>query len=272
MKMRSGVAMLLVMMTCTLLIVGVVIVARARASTFLTQQQGVWQTDAGQLLSASEVPILSWLEEESKTVVFIPEAKSPFVEVLDDRFQIKQVPVEIQIIAWDQQGMWPRNAVELGFQPPFQLNAEFGTPPNLAQLPLNAHIYPTTEQPEAIGARIATHNPWPNSSGQTRSRGGVTINVNTAPMVLLEQIMDRFDVSDLDQLRQQRSEGKMARLPQTNRDANGREVRLVGVSRVWSFRVQVSVGQLTRGMWVVYINQGGQWKLAQRTMINEPID
>ena len=270
MSSRSGVAMLLVLMTCTVLIVGATVIARTRTNSILSDQQALCGLRATRCLSVSHSAIITWLDEESTSVVIDPSKNTPAVAVLDDSFDVEGTTVLIRITAWDQQGMWPRNASELGLNPPGINGASFDHPPNLQQLQDAGMVFPTADRPDTIGGLWSTHNPWPTQSGRTRSQGTAAINVNTAPAPLLDQIMTQSDVGDLGALLQQRAAGEMATLSQSSRNAAGEELRLVSVSTVWAFRTQVTVGRIERAAWSVYANQGGQWRLVQRVMIDEP--
>ena len=94
--------------------------------------------------------------------------------------------------------------------------------------------------------------------------------MNTAPQALLDQISARYDVGDLGMLIESRQQSEFVAMSQTVSNAEGEEIQLVSVSRVWAFRAQVAVGNVSRSVWSVYANQGGQWQLVQRTVIGEP--
>lgn len=267
---RRGAAMLLVLMTCTVLIVGVTIIARVQASASIASSQASSLARCDQLITAAEQPIMQWLVERSGSITVDPSLGSPIVKVHDDLLVLDSSQIHVQITAWDQQGMWPRNSDQLGFTPPvsgIQLS-EIGH--HLYRLQLDSSVFPTESDPIAIGGLVATHNPWPVRSRQTRRRGAVSINVNTAPQALLNQISARYDVGDLSSLVEGRRLGERVELSQTARNAEGEEIQLVSVSRVWSIRTQVTVDRVTRSVWSVYTNQGGQWQLVQRTVIGEP--
>lgn len=262
--------MLLVLMVCTVMIVGVTIIARARASTAITTYQASELLRCDLLITASEKPILHWLEEQSSSVVIDPGSDAPAVDVHDSQFNLDDSVVKIEITGWDQQGMWPGNSDSVGLQPPVAPNQGLDMGYHLAHLESVTGVYPSRTVPDAIGGLVATHNPWPTRTGRARGRGIATINVNTAPQTLLDQISARYDVGDFNELLAKRSQGEFVATSQSARNAEGEEIRLASVSRVWSFRTQVTVGQVTRSVWSVYANQGGQWQLVQRTVIGEP--
>ncbi len=262
--------MLLVLMACTVLIVGVTIIARVQTSSSIASIQASSLMRCDQLITAAEQPIMQWLVEESSKVAIAPSSDAPSVTIHDCQLELDESQVRVQITAWDQQGMWPTNCDRLGLTPPVWGGqvGELGF--HLGRLQLDSGVFPTESTPNAIGGLIATHNPWPTRSGQTRRRGAVSINVNTVPQALLNQITARYDVGDLGSQLQSRAQGEPVEMNQSITNAVGEEIRLVGVSRVWSFRTQVTVDQVTRGVWSVYANQGGQWQLMQRTIIGEP--
>lgn len=260
MNARRGVAMLLVVMTSTVLVVGVAILARTRTTLALTHRQTAASIRIQYLLLGSERPIFEWLGERARDVVVGPGTGAPVVGVLDEEFEIDGQRVRIRITAWDQQGMWPGNSDQLGLDPPEPRHGSAD------------RVFPTSTQPDSTKGVLATHNPWPTRSGRTRSAAIPAININTAPGMLLEQLRAGYPTGDLDTLLEQRQTGARVTVSQTLRTPDGREVRLTGTSRVWSFRTQVSVNKTTLGMWSVYTNQGGQWRLAQRMMIDEPAE
>ena len=270
MMVRRGAAMLLVLMTCTVLIVGVTVIARVRASATIASSQSCSMLRCDQLIKAAEQPIMQWLMERSSGVSIDLGSQSPFVAVHDSQLELDGSQVRVQITAWDQQGMWPSNSDQLGLSPPVggRQSGDFGH--HLGRLPLEYGLYPTFSNPNLVGGLIATHNPWPTRSGQTRRRDTVAINVNTAPQALLNQISARYDVGDLSSYMESRRFGVSVAVNQSARNAVGEEIQLVGVSRVWSFRTQITVVRVTRSVWSVYAKQGGQWQLVQRTIIGEP--
>lgn len=257
---RRGVAMLLVVMTCTVLVVGVTIIARIRTTHAMTQQQASASIRVQQLLLESARPIFQWLDEDSRSVVIDLGTEAPMVGVLDDELMVDGQRVRIQITAWDQQGMWPGNSEELGLDPPQPRHTS------------DDRVFPSRARPGSAKGVLASHNPWPTRSGRTRSGATPTININTAPGMLLDQLRSGYPTGELDTLLGQRQSGDPVTVSKMLRSADGQELRLTGMSRVWSFRTQVSVNQMTMGMWSVYTNQGGQWRLAQRTMIDESTD
>ena len=270
MSTRRGTAMLLVLLTCTVMIVGVTIIARAKASAAITSLQARRLIRCDQLIEASQQPILHWLDQASRGTTLDPGLDAPILIVPDTETIDPDGRVRIQLAAWDQQGMWPTNSESLGLTPPVEPNPDLQMGYHLGSLELDSGVYPSQSSPNTIGGLVATHNPWPTRSGRTRTRGSASINVNTAPQALLDQISARYDVGDLGMLIEGRQRSEFVAMSQTVSNAEGEEIQLVSVSRVWAFRTQVAVGNVSRSVWSVYANQGGQWQLVQRTVIGEP--
>jgi hypothetical protein len=267
---RRGAAMLLVLMTCTVLIVGVTLIARAQSSAAITTDQASKLLWCDQLISASELPILHWLEERSSGITLDPSLDAPVLRVHDNQLRVSQSLVQVQITAWDQQGMWPNNSESMGLQPRIEVEHATQATIHLGHHNPESVVYPTASEPAAIGGLLATHNPWPIRPAQTRRRAAVAINVNTAPQLLLNQLGARYNLGDLGVLIDNRNRSEFVAMSQSARNEIGEEIRLVSVSRVWAFRTDVRVDHVTRSAWSVYANQGGQWQLVQRTVISEP--
>lgn len=269
MSARRGMAMLLVLLTTVVIVVGVTIIARVRTDRVLASQQATRSASAMHIIGESDRVMRAWLHERSTSVVLPPEIDAPHVAVLDDTIDLWGKQVQVRIDAWDQLGMWPQTSDELGLSMPFTVKNTFQEFSNLDQLDVQGMTFPSRNRTTAIGGLWSTHNPWPARSGQTRTRGAAMINMNTAPMALLAQVADRFHPGELDQAMQQRAQGKMVTMTQSLQSAEGTNLRLVGVSMVWSFRVEVRVGSVIRSCWCIYANRGGQWALMQRIMIHE---
>lgn len=269
MRSRSGVAMLLVMLTMVVVVVGVTIVARVRTSRLLAAQQSGQVGQTHQIMRETDRVIRSWLEESSGSIVLPASVRAPVIGVHESTLWLGKDLVEIRITAWDQQGMWPRNSEELGLEVAGLGAFGFAGIPSLGQVVVDGLRYPRAERPDAFGGLVSTHNPWPTRRGQTRSRGAAAININTAPLALLAGVQGLDSVGDLGEIIEQRGAGEFSTYTGMNRDATGNEIRLVSVSRVWSFRVDVAVGLARRSCWCVYSNQGGQWVLVERSMIDE---
>lgn len=269
MSARRGMAMLLVLLTTVVIVVGVTIIARMRTDRVLAGQQAIQSAYAMQIIRESDQVIRSWLDEVSTPVVLSPESEAPHVAVLDDTIETGSEQIRIRIDAWDQLGMWPRTSAELGLNPPIDVDGDFQDFPNLDQINAQGMTFPGRNSTTLIGGILSTHNPWPARSGQTRTRSAAAINMNTAPMALLSQVSHRFHTGDLDQAMQQRAQGKMVTMSQSLQSTGGTSLRLVGVSSVWSFRIDVRVGNLLRSCWCVYANRGGHWAIMQRIMVDE---
>tara|TARA_R110002072_G_C7977582_1_gene535734 strand:+ start:10466 stop:11281 length:816 start_codon:yes stop_codon:yes gene_type:complete len=269
MSSRRGVAMLITLMTMTVLLAGVAIVTRIRVTDRLISMRASDGIIAMDLVHASDSPISSWLHKEAGGAVIEPSQSTPMIPVLDQSFELEGQPVRVRITGWDQSGMIPSNAEQIGL--------DFGelvvpwkgqSHPGLDQARLTGLAFPSPERPTAVGGQVATHNPWPSRSGTTRSRSSAVININTAPVELIEECFQRFNLGDPSPIFEKRAIGEMAFYTTEVQDAQQNQVRLTSISRVWSFRVDAWVGYTLRSSWCTYANQGGNWRLVQRIGIS----
>lgn len=271
MRIRRGIALLLTVLTMTVLIVAVSIIARSRTTEALVASQAHRQVLADDLLQAAQVPIRRWLEEKASGGIVLPSsASAPMTPVLDQTLRIGEIDAQIRVTAWDQQGMWPGNAREIGLRDgPGLVLPKAMTIAGLDAGTGSTKVVPASDHPDAPGGLVATHNPWPTRSGTTRSRAGAVVNVNTVPAPLLGQIYSLFNLGDPGEILDQRDRGQLAIVSLTSSDTRQMPIRLVSISRVWSLRIDARVGPLRRSCWCVYINQGGRWNLSQRFVIHE---
>lgn len=127
--------------------------------------------------------------------------------------------------------------------------------------------------PPAIGAIVATHNdePW-------------SININTAPVALLEAALRHEGRGGIEPILQARSRGLAAQAsslsptaaPPSGPPVDGGSIAFVTSSDSWAFRIDIIVGQTTTAWWEVHQrapktrNAGDQWWCVQRIRITEP--
>lgn len=266
---RRGVAMLITLMTMTVLLAGIAIVAKIRVTNQLISMRTNDGMISMDLLDAAGTPIRRWLEEQAGSAVIGPDQPSSMILILDDTLTIEKQPIRVRIAAWDQSGMIPLNAEQLGLTLDIKEIAWQGqSDPGLDQADQRASVFPSPERPNAVGGLVATHNPWPSRSGTTRSRSSAIININTAPAELLEECFSLFNLGDPSAIIEKRAIGEMAFYTTDIQDARQNQIRLVSISRVWSFRVDVWVGSTLRSSWSTYSNQGGNWRMVQRIGIH----
>ena len=116
--------------------------------------------------------------------------------------------------------------------------------------------------PLSLGACVATHNPG-------------LINVNTAPIDLVEAAMRSAGRGGLEAIIEARAAGKPASLassPGDDRRGSRSRLGLTTTSTVWAFRIDARVGPIVRSWWAVY-ERGGrgpkEWRCVQRLAITD---
>lgn len=92
------------------------------------------------------------------------------------------------------------------------------------------------------------------------------LNVNTAPIPLLESMLSRSGLDAIDGIIEARAEGHPATLNLTlDEDST---VQLVTRSTLWGFRCDVRTGSVHKSHWVVFEQAGGAWRLVRRIVID----
>jgi hypothetical protein len=309
---RRAAALLIVLATLIVVATATTLLASSASSLVTRARVDDSTLLADDLLQAAEHPIQDWLATKSAKVALPPDALSPQMEVLHDRVNIGGVDCELQISAWDQCGMIPIALVRNG-SPLRQLldanileqvdalqmndsNAPVGLDcfvnPKTSDGQIAPSAYPTAaadsdalifgihESPapvrpnisrssnNALGALIATHNAEPSR-----------INVNTAPLPLVESALRLAGRGGLDQIIESRRQGKLASVA-GQASANGSvDPQLVpqldSKSDRWSFRIDARVGTVRKSWWAVYLPVVSakpidkfHWMCVQRLVIN----
>lgn len=265
---RRGVAMILVLAACVVILTASAVVAQARANAAL----GAGTTDglamALELAEASEDATIAWLRHASREVVLEPSPEIIGVPIMNDRLEIGRREITVRVTAWDQCAMLPNTDLSdlpamarlAGDQRPAWAGDRFPGADHTKTIPSARH--------DAASVRFATHNPEPN--GQ-RQRGGASaaVNINTAPEPLLRAACADLGVASADSILVARRSGERATITTAGRaDPSG--LRLVAASTVWSVRTDIGVsgpGGASVAVWTVYTLVGGTWSRVQRFVI-----
>ncbi len=292
MNARRGTALLVVLAVTVLTVSALAMIVRVTSTASMARHTSRSMTIAADLLHATDTPITTWLNTMSSDVVLPPDVMTPRTPVLLDRWTAGDTDFEVTITAWDQYAMVPADQVRgpLGaavVDPELKnivgaTKLPRGQPTGLdlflaaARTVDGARVYPAapgqshepsdddagepSEQRPALGAIVATHNPAPGR-----------INVNTAPMALIEAALRRTQRGDIKQILEARGLGERTILPAAPQQRRGRRrsLELVGVSDAWAFRVDILVGGLHRSWWCVYSRPrpSKPWECVQRLAI-----
>lgn len=272
---RRGAALLLVLASLVLVMSSSVMLLQLASTARLGRRINHDNRIANDLARAVQPALERWLAKESPDVVLPPDAQTPEVPVFRDVLAEGARPIEVRVTAWDQGGLIPFDAARGGSPLESDLPVEVkravesiklgpSTAPGLDLFVGNDALMPAfpeggaTEGPPSVGAWVATHN-----SGW--------INVNTAPIDLVEAAMRLAGRGGLEQIVAARAQGELATmgdLPQSG-DADDLAPDLVAQSRAWAFRIDVRVGLLRRSWWAVYESGGQKWECVQRLAIPE---
>lgn len=289
---RRGAALLVVLAILVVVVTACAALARFAATSALAHRTHARAMRASDLLHAAEAPITRWLERDSHKAVLPPDARVPAIAVLSDAWIAGEQEQSLTITAFDQMGMVPLAHARGGSPLRHALPAEAAVAallesasPGLDQAERESPVFPVaidavpmsfggapsiqcesapSSPSVALGALLATHNP-PDLG---RRRAG-SINVNTAPLPLLEAAMRRAGQGGLDRIVAARERGQPAPVPAAAGRSRQTDLELVGVSTVWSFRIDARVGPLRRSWWSVYVRTPAGWNCVQRLEIAE---
>lgn len=287
---RRGIALLLVLALLVLIVPLAVGLAQRASVAALNDKVTHHEVMAGSLREQIESgPLATWLSRDSSRIVLPPEARTPRVEILRESWVLDDVECEVRLTAWDQCGMAPLHLVRNGsplrsalpaailqrldasawatLSEPFGLD-QFSAPvDSTAFIPggvLSAFPSGGDADVHALGAWVTTHPV--GSSG--------SINVNTAPLPLIEAVMSQAGRGGIEVILSARREGRLATLPAaaatsrgSDQQRSGEAPRLVSVSSTWAVRIDVRVGTAQRSWWTVHRQSTGRWECVQRCVI-----
>lgn len=296
---RRGMALLIALALTLVLTSAAVSLSAATAHARAAQRTAAMTSIACEQLDAADEVISHWLSKKASTVVLAPDNATSEVPVIHDAWQVEDIEFELRITAWDQCGMVPVRYLRPGsplrstipepvlrvvdaragvisgldqltdpfdsaFESPFPLAlpAEpitFGSFNAQSRLP--HRINDQTEQ-ASIGASVSTH--------------GNSLNIHTAPIELLEQVMRLNGRGGIEQIIAARHVGTraiMGDLPRLNSSSpSAQSLTLSGSSNAWAFRIDARVDRVRLSWWTVYVapNPGDiSWRCAQRLVIRD---
>lgn len=304
---RRGAALLLTLAAVTIIVTACAALARLSVASSLNKSLSYKQSICRDLLTVADAPIEAWLERDSHAVVLAPDVTEPRVEVLHDLIHLDGVTLELHIAAWDQCGMAPlsltkRGSLLRGALPEQIIRAIDSTrgaaggsvdPSPGLDLFDRSNPYPQSPTTEprvfgptgnwaslgsgkyrsapALGALVATHNPPGQERGsKTQTSTPGAINLNTAPMPLIEAAMRMAGRRGIERIRDARERGEPApALGEPVAEPLPNAPRLVAASDAWSFRIDVAAGSAKRSWWAVYTREQGGWRCVQRLTITQ---
>jgi hypothetical protein len=297
---RRGMALLLVLGLMVLLISASVSLARIAATQRLQATCAHRTVVADDLLIATDALILQWLKDASQNVTLPPELQSPRLKVSHQVLSTGFGLATIDIVAFDQRGMISFQLVRSGhparlalpqtaqhmLQFVDRLELQTDQPVGLDQIVHRAEadplrVFPLGDLAEtqmAVGEVIAMQND-----------SDFVLNVNTAPMEVIEAAMRAAGLGGIEQIAEARSSGKLAIAPhaQTSANVGGDSIQFVATSDLWAFRIDIAVETFRRSWWAVYsksnnhvgqqigsinaLRTGGHddWECVQRLAITE---
>jgi hypothetical protein len=275
---RRGIALLFVLATLVLAVTAAAGLARVATAARLHAESVRRGAAADALLDAAEAPILDWLHRHSGRMVLAPDANSPRVAILDDAIEFGGQQCRITITAFDQCGMVPRLWGVSGggaMLPADILDAlerageAFTSRPGPDLLAGDRPTFPGAHEGArlAIGELLATHNP-------SRPGRPPSVNINTAPMPLLEAVYAARGLGGLEAVLEARAAGRIAspgalRTPHDDPSTDDEVPLPVAMSGVWAFRIDCLADGLRRSWWCIYADTGSNWERVQRLAIDE---
>ncbi len=299
---RRGAALLIVLATLILAVTASATLARLASTAKVKRIVAHRSVVADDLRGAVEAPILQWLASKSASVVLTPDSAIPQVDVLHDYWIAEGTKHGLHISGWDQCGMVPINVARSGSPLRLALPAQVRRVLDRATLPsdqpLGLDLFSSPRRTDQRIGVFPTHGPsqpmifGPGrdgeplaqslSSSEEQAGASITpavgefvathnpgrINVNTAPMVLVEAALRLAGRGGMEQIFAARSEGQRATVGGLPTNAPpGRAPEIAATSNAWAFRIDIHVGSLQRSWWAVYVKSRSEWECAQRLAI-----
>lgn len=292
---RRGAALILALAALLILASASVALASIAARTKLARSADESIHAADDLLRAAEVLVFDWLKNESATVILPADSESPHVLVMHAAWNHEGVDHEIRVVAWDQCGMVSLGAARAGSPlrmtlPQYVLEVLDAAQPLPASAAAGLDVFarpfderapspfprPSVSEPTlfdgtahaAASELPARREGGPSAIGGLLSTHAAAINVNTAPLPLVEQALRLAGRGGFDLIVASRSQGKqvsIGALPSAAAPPSDMNTpMLIASSDVWAFRLDARVGSVQRSMWRVYERSTGRHGGGQR--------
>ena len=298
MSTRPAVALLLVLAALVISTTAALALTRHTATMRLNRASSDAREVARSVSRGTPHIVRSWLVNSAPTAVVSPNSKAPAVAVCDDRIPTSRGWARVEITAFDQLGMipWPiASQIDTESLAEAYLRTRGTVPSGLDDV---VHAEDMSVYPDQLGARKRTWfgeypqgdsaEPAAHHRGSERSVGQRfathaldevdlrsaqtprwSLNVNTAPLTLIEAVLADSNIEATARIRDARREGELAPPPAGSLEFRGTNVRLVARSGRWAFRTDVTVDGVRDSRWTVYIRRGPVWVLEQNLVIAE---
>ncbi len=289
-KSRSerGAALLVVLATFVVTIIAVTLIAEY-ATNVQTRRRLDHGTDlADALLPDVERVIVRWLRSASPSVV-LSDAAQPLAPVFQDQLDLDGMKIQARVTAFDQCGMVPLEMAQKGSPLRLTLDEDVLRVVDRLQVPrgevagLDLFLHHAVKTDAPIFPRVSGNSTPDRGKNEEVDRGGIAIgalvathsnrriNVNTAPLDVVESAFRMLRRGGIEAVRQSRSTGLSTRLstPQERELKNSGSPlpELVSASESWSFRVDLLVGRAKRAWWCIYEREGKEWNCVERLVI-----
>lgn len=280
---RRRAAALLITLAAVILVTGSLTALAAAATGAESARRATARSAmAEDLLLSSDALVADWLRRDSARAALPLASAEPRIEIAHSELTMAGQSVTLIITAWDQQGMVPIEVGRSGSLLRLTLPSEAQTaidefvgtratqPYGLDQIAATAQgpVFPEPTlrraRTPAIGALVATH---------AGGSGRATVNVNTAPLPLLEAALREAGAGGLDAILAARAEGKPARIGAIGLDRSDRDhasrATLTDASSAWAIRTDITIGPRRCSWWSIWQRRSGAWRLVQRMEIAE---
>lgn len=293
---RRGAALVLVLGALVVAMTAAVAAARVSIDTHVQRTLDVSESVADDAMRGASARIEEWLRSSSADAVAPVDAGEPRIAVMHARIAAGQSSVTIEVTAFDQHGMVPWASARAGDafaraalpedarDSVANVSVPKGTPPGIdlaapssvrshwpAHAPMELREFGATQGERSSPRVVESAHSEPAIAALVASHleGAPSINVNTAPMALIEAAERIAQRSLADAVRTARTAGKRAPLPPPPAGAHdAAQVRFVGSSDCWSFRVDIFCGPVRRSWWITYRQSRDGWQCVQRLRID----
>ncbi|MEN1705230.1 MAG: hypothetical protein AAGJ54_06905 [Planctomycetota bacterium] len=306
---RRGAAMLIVLAALVIIASAAVTTARLAMTSRAATQHAQSSEHLDDLRVAAEQIALDWLRRDAGGVVLPDGVDQPRVAVLHDEIFDNETELRVAITAFDQRGMLrlgqfqdldieldgsveeeeietssvssSRSGLDLfsrnessprrvfpRFVPAEPVVHGEGRADADPRWPDGRDRFVDVVLEPTIGERLATH-PAPVLRARRNNSATITLNAATAPIDLIDDVLDGTNPGVLASIREARSKDEPDQPPTGSYRIDDRtRLVLTATSDAWAFRVDLSCDGMSRAWWIVYERGERGWYIAQRLIID----